>query len=482
MVPSDGISVNSGKETTDIVILDNEDNIEDVETTSINENESVMLQIQSDSFDVKGCLLGLKRKKIDDIYDLYCSHALENGFSVRKSTTRTENGCVVEKYFLCSCKGAKKPNTSSSRKVKVTRTCCKAYLREKINSDGLYEIIEHNLMHNHTLTRRKWSHMHRLHRSINCEKGVVIEGMLTSGIRATDSFRYMAHDAGGEDCVGHTLKDHLNYVNRLKMSIIEGGDAQTLIDEMHAQGVENKDFFFRVKLDDDGRLSNVFWRDAMMKEDYMIYGDVVVFDTTYHERIESFIWLFEVFKKSMEGKSHVSIFTDQDLAIGTAIEHSFPDTRHRLCLWHLYQNAISRFGNLKVNKSFINEFQKCLSGCTNREEFEHCWSSMISTYHLEDNSWFSRLYLLKEKWCTGLNNDFFSAGILSSQRSESINSAIGFNARKSTSLTEFYDIFKRTVQSWKRNEASDEFQCSRAQPTSFMSLTGLLKHASELNS
>ncbi|KAH6801367.1 hypothetical protein C2S52_001831 [Perilla frutescens var. hirtella] len=182
----------------------------------------------------------------------------------------------------------------------------------------------------------------------------------------------------------------------------------------------------------------------------------------------------------MERKYPVSIFTDQDLAIGTAIEQSFPDTRHRLCLWHLYQNAISRFGNLKANKSFINEFQKCLSGCTNREEFEHCWSSMISTYHLEDNSWFSRLYLLKEKWCTGLNNDFFSAGILSSQRSESTNSAIGFNARKSTSLTEFYDIFKRTVQSWRRNEASDEFQCSRAQPTSFMPLTGLLKHASEV--
>ncbi|KAH6763856.1 hypothetical protein C2S51_015105 [Perilla frutescens var. frutescens] len=45
-VPFGGISINSGKETTAIVILDNEDNIEDVETTSINDNESVMLQIE----------------------------------------------------------------------------------------------------------------------------------------------------------------------------------------------------------------------------------------------------------------------------------------------------------------------------------------------------------------------------------------------------------------------------------------------------
>ncbi|KAH6817891.1 hypothetical protein C2S51_001494 [Perilla frutescens var. frutescens] len=277
------------------------------------------------------------------------------------------------------------------------------------------------------------------------------ETIATTGIRATDSFQYMANDAGGEDCVSHTLKDHLNYVNRLKMSIIEGGDAQTLIDELYAQGINNH------------------WKNVM-------FGCAFISD----ERIKSFLWLFEVFKKSMEGKCHISMFTDQNLAIGTAIEQIFPDTRHRLCLWHLYQNTISWFGNLKANKSFINEFKKCLSGCTNREEFEHCWSSMISTYHLEDNSWFSRLYLLREKWCTGLNKDFFSSRILSSQRNESTNSAIGFNARKSTSLTEFYDIFKRTVQSWRRNEASDEFQCSRAQPTSFMPLTGLLKHASEM--
>ncbi|KAH6797493.1 membrin 11 [Perilla frutescens var. hirtella] len=45
-VPSGGISVNSSKETIDIIILDNDDNVEDVETTTINNDEYVMLQIE----------------------------------------------------------------------------------------------------------------------------------------------------------------------------------------------------------------------------------------------------------------------------------------------------------------------------------------------------------------------------------------------------------------------------------------------------
>ena len=87
-----------------------------------------------------------------------------------------------------------------------------------------------------------------------------------------------------------------------------------------------------------------------MLEDYKIYGDVVVFDTTYRtnrynlicapfvginnhwmntmfacafigdEKTNSFIWLLETFKKSMENKCSTSIFTDQDQAMNNAIE------------------------------------------------------------------------------------------------------------------------------------------------------------------
>lgn len=462
-------------------------------------------------------LVGLKRENIDDIYHIYCNHAAEVGFSVRKSQTKYNVAKVlVQKWFVCSCEGTRKkktPNLMNKEAYKrpyITRTNCKAILKAKLNDEGVYEVFEHNMDHNHILSRKEWSYMHRSERSISSEKAVVIEDLVSSGLKATDSFRYMVYDAGGEHIIGHTKKDHLNFVNKLKMEAIEGGDAQTLIDNLSQQSAEDVDFFYRVKLDDDGRLCNVFWRDSMMKEDYMIYGDVVVFDTTYrtnrynlicapfvginnhwknvmfgcafisNEKTESFEWLFEVFKKSMGGQSPITLFTDQDKAIANGIEKAFPTTRHRLCIWHLYQNAISHFGKLKSDKGFNEAFQKCLTGCSSGEEFEDCWRSMIEGYSLQDNSWFARLYCLREKWSTGYNKDFFSAGILSSQRSESTNHALGFNAKKTTSLSDFYIIFQKTVEQWRSTEAKDEFQCSRANPTSCLALTGLLKHASEV--
>ncbi|KAL8546672.1 hypothetical protein ACS0TY_006411 [Phlomoides rotata] len=102
---------------------------------------------------------------------------------------------------------------------------------------------------------------------------------------------------------------------------------------------------------------------------------------------------------------------------------------------------------------------------------------MIHTYALEKYPWFERLYKIKTKWCTTLNNDFFSAGLLSSQRSESTNHSLGFNTNKSTTLSKFYEIFVVKVADWRKKEKNDEFQCSRKIPHPALPLAGLLEHA-----
>lgn len=105
---------------------------------------------------------------------------------------------------------------------------------------------------------------------------------------------------------------------------------------------------------------------------------------------------------------------------------------------------------------------------------------MIKDYNLHDHSWFKRLYNIKMKWCTALNNEYFSAGILSSQRSESTNHAMGFQATKTTSVTEFFRIFELTVARWRSEEERKEFNGIRSTPTSVFPLVDLLQHASEV--
>ena len=68
---------------------------------------------------------------------------------------------------------------------------------------------------------------------------------------------------------------------RLRMKAIEGGDAQVVIDKFIEESEKDPDFYYRVRLNDQGQLIAFFWSDSMMREDYQIYGDVVIFDTTY---------------------------------------------------------------------------------------------------------------------------------------------------------------------------------------------------------
>ncbi|XP_056698771.1 protein FAR1-RELATED SEQUENCE 5-like [Spinacia oleracea] len=323
-------------------------------------------------------------------------------------------------------------------------------------------------------------------------KQETIEAMSECGIRPMESFRYMSTETDGEDGVGHTMIDHLNYCYKLKNKQIDGKDSQTLVNKLYDLQLIDPEFFFRVRLNDEGKVECLFWRDSMMREDYKIYGDVLVFDTSLRrnkyslicaqfvginnhwkntmfacafvgdETTDSFVWVFETFLKAMGGKHPISIFTDQDATIAAGIEQVsqvFPSSIHRLCLWHLSKNANSRFGLLKSDKNFKNAFYKCLSGCITPNDFEETWKSMINTFKLEKDDWFNRLYTLKEKWCTTLSKYifFFPADILSSQRRESTNHAVGFKVNKSTTLTEFYSIFQVTINRWRKTEEKNEF-------------------------
>ncbi|XP_057775333.1 protein FAR1-RELATED SEQUENCE 5-like [Salvia miltiorrhiza] len=306
------------------------------DSSSVNAEErsestlQIMSSGQGDVDSIFESLVGEKNENIEEIMKLYSDHA--KSFSSSSSLTE-----------------------SKKRNVQITKTDCKAFVRIKLNATGgLYEVVEHILEHNHPLTRPELSYMHRSNRAITDENAIVIEEMMSSGMRPTDVYRYMAQEAGDEDMIDYTKKDHLNFAHRLKILAIEGGDTQGLLNILENQSAEHEDFFYRVRLDEDRRLSHVFWRDSMMKDDFLIFGDVMVFDATYgtnkynlicapfvglnnhknnvmfgcaflsNEKIDTFVWLFETFKKYMGGKSPISLFTDQDLAMSKAIEKVFP--------------------------------------------------------------------------------------------------------------------------------------------------------------
>uniref|UniRef100_A0A803N024 FAR1 domain-containing protein n=1 Tax=Chenopodium quinoa TaxID=63459 RepID=A0A803N024_CHEQI len=378
--------------------LEDEDQV--IPNTLDEEGQPVDEDEDTTGLDMEGSLFRVERDTYQEIYDLYSLHASTVGFSIRKHTIRyrLHTRIVTEKFYVCSAEGkrhtaAKKTNMvlmvdednkdlkqRKPRQVSITRTNCKASLRAKMNDDEKFKVVSHVLQHNHELTRKQWHYLHRSEREVTIEKAEAIKTMKSAGLSTMDTYNYMCTEANGEENLGHSVVDHLNFYSRLRMEQIEAGDAQTLVNILIEEQKEDPNFYFRVKFDKEG-----------------------------NEKTESFVWFLETFKKSMEFQPPYSL------------------TKTRLWLLQL-----------------------------------------------------SRVYNLKEKWCPALSKDFFSAGILSSQRSESTNHAVGFRANKSTTLTEFYGIFVRTIKRWRSDEKYNEFIYSKSIAFTSLPLSGMLKHVAQV--
>ena len=59
------------------------------------------------------------------------------------------------------------------------------------------------------------------------------------------------------------------------------------------------------------------------------------------ESAKKYTWLLKRFKKVF-GSAPKVVVTDQDPAMKLAIAKIFPDTRHRLCMWHIMSKLTTK--------------------------------------------------------------------------------------------------------------------------------------------
>ncbi|KAL4304329.1 hypothetical protein GQ457_10G016650 [Hibiscus cannabinus] len=459
-------------------------------------------------------LMGLAVDSQDAAYNLYRDYGYGMGFSIRKGKNRYVSGTNVIRFkeFYCSKEGFKEfedgINTKQYNKLE-TRTGCPAIIRFTVQ-DNHWIVTRFISEHNHELATPSKRHLLRSARSLPKDKANVINSMVSAGIRPTDVYSYMSNEARGSENVGFTKRDCYNYVNKQKMMVIEAGDGQSLLNHFKVRAAEDPMFFYTVQVDQENRMTNFFWRDGRSRIDYDCFGDIVVFDTTYRtnrynlicapfvginhhrqtimfgcaflldETAASFTWLFKSFLQSMGNQSPKTIMTDQDHAISKAIGEVFPDSCHRLCLWHISKNANSHLGSLNTNGGFRSLFHKCMQGCESETEFEETWTKMISDHMLQDHRWLNSLYKCREKWSTAFSIDIFSSQIKSSQRAEVTNNVLHGISKATTSLMEFILEFENLVARWRSFEGEKDFQCKNGSVTCAIKNCGILVHASEV--
>nr|XP_015869655.2 protein FAR1-RELATED SEQUENCE 5-like [Ziziphus jujuba var. spinosa]XP_048324899.1 protein FAR1-RELATED SEQUENCE 5-like [Ziziphus jujuba var. spinosa] len=193
--------------------------------------------------------VGQEFESIDGAYEFYIKYAKEAGFSVRSSSTKR-------------CKGA-------NEVVRKEVVCFK---------EGVSSIKDE---HSHPLSTPRRVHLLRSHRSVSEAKKSLTLQFSAANVPTHQQISILQFEAGGIENIGCTKKDIYNHEAKVRNEL-RGQDVELLMEYFLTEQENDPCFFFKIDVDDDGKLKHCFWTDSVSRRAYGCFGDVVVFDTTYN--------------------------------------------------------------------------------------------------------------------------------------------------------------------------------------------------------
>ncbi|XP_024926430.3 protein FAR1-RELATED SEQUENCE 3-like isoform X1 [Ziziphus jujuba] len=265
-----------------------------------------------------------------------------------------------------------------------------------------------------------------------------------------------------------------------------GSDSQNLLEYFKKMQADNPGFFYAVQLDEGNQMSNVFWADSRSRTAYSHFGDVVTLDTTcrvnqykvpfapftgvnHHgqtilfgcallldESEASFIWLFKTFLTAMNDQTPVSIVTDQDRVIQTAVAQVFPEARHCISKWHALREGREKLAHICLAyPNFQVELFNCINLTETIEEFESSWNSILDKYDLRRNGWLQSLYNARAEWVPVYFRDSFLAAISPNICSDS--PFFDGYVNQQTTLPMFFRQYERALENLSKKEIEADF-------------------------
>jgi hypothetical protein len=283
---------------------------------------------------------------------------------------------------------------------------------------------------------------------------------------------------------------------------LEPGEANILVDFFIKMQSLNSNFFYALDVGEDQRMRNLFWVDAKSRHDYLNFGDVVCFDTSYirnrykmplavfvgvnqhyqfmllgcallsDESAATFLWVMRTWLKSMSGYSPKVMITEQYKSMKLVISSVFPSSQHYFCLWHaMGKFSLDTLLSLRQQKDgvFINKLHKCVYRSRTEEDFERRWGKLVERFELKDE-WMQTLYEDRKQWVPTYyymkkDDEVSLAGLSTGQRSESVNSFFDKYVHKKTSVQEFLKQYESILQDRYEEESkadSDTYNKSPA--------------------
>ncbi|KAK9288971.1 hypothetical protein L1049_017442 [Liquidambar formosana] len=392
----------------------------------------------------------------------------------------------------------------NSEAKSITRCGCLAAFRiaykQKLN---VWVVKKFNAEHNHELVPISEVQFLRSHRAMSGADKAQADAMRKVGIRTCHVIDHMQSQSGGYQNIGFTPKDLYNYVDGQRRKQIVDGDAMGCLAYLTAKADSDHGFFHKYTVDEQNRLTQLFFADSKSRLDYACFGDVLAFDATYStnvykkpfviligvnnhfqtiifgcalladETVGTYKWVLTSLLEAMDNKKPISVITDGDKAMRKAIKQIFPEARHRLCAWHLQRNASANVHN----KNFHKDFKRLMFNECSIEEFETDWQSVIEKYELDGNKWIEDIYDDRFRWAAAHLRGQFFAGMRSTQRNEGMNAFFNEHLTPRLQLFEFVQHYDRALVKLRHAETQAEYDSNHTSPVTNSALVSIESHA-----
>lgn len=457
---------------------------------NIDDDHSYIPQVRDDRIPK----IGMKFESLEGAFLFYNQYARESGFSARISNSKKSKKTneVIWKKFVCFKEGqtddhhrlSKHEYSDQPRKERArgeVRTGCKSKISVVKEQTGLSWVVSTFIeSHNHPLSTPSKVHLLRSHRSVSASKKALSQQFAAANFPTCQQMRLFEIESGGPEHVGCTERDLRNYERTLRDEH-KGIVAETLIDFFQSEKEKSPTFFFYYETDSDNRFIRCFWTDPVSRRANTAFGDVVVFDTTYStnkyglifapfvgvnhhhqtivfgcgflsdEKIDSFVWLLNKFLEAMPKGAPNLIITDQDPAMTNAIAQVFSQTVHRYCLWHILNKFPDKLNPI-IFRDHYQKIRNVILHSTSSDEFESSWEDVMNCADLSQNVWLNLMYDLRYRWVPAYFSHVFSAGMSSSQISESSHAFFKRYISNKNSLMDFIIRFNKALRHQRHNE------------------------------
>ncbi|CAA0822307.1 Unknown protein, partial [Striga hermonthica] len=231
--------------------------------------------------------VGLIFETLETGLQYYRNYGANGGFDVRiSSNKRFRRGMVRKQLIVCSREGFKpqsrtnNPQGGGVQRERVSkRVGCMARAVFEYDDGKGYKITCFEEKHCHSLTLE--AHYLNANRQLNYGHQKFVLNCVKANIGTAKTHRLFKEMVGGYENVGALAADFKNFKRDL-MAYMSGADAQLIVQIFLSKQEVYPDITFEYAVDEEKKLSRIFWADQISKINYLMFGDVVSFDATYN--------------------------------------------------------------------------------------------------------------------------------------------------------------------------------------------------------